>query len=80
MEQAAELKKMVNVASGGDKATGPAKKTNTSCPVWVHFRFSRDHKRGSANMEKALCTICPKKVVAKMSNRSISQMAIKFFF
>lgn len=52
MEQAGELRKMVNVI-GEDNVTGLVKKTSTSFTVSQHFMFSSDDK---SQQEKVKCT------------------------
>lgn len=51
--------------SGWDNVLGQVKKINTSVPVWQYLRFSPDGKDEPANMNKAMYTICLKKVVAR---------------
>ncbi len=63
-EQAAELKKTAN-ASGGDNVTGQVKKKNASDHVSENFRFNPNDEGELAKMNKAVCMICLKTVVAK---------------
>ncbi len=69
VEQAAKPRMIVNV-SGGHKITGLVKHKNSTLLVWEYFRFCPNDKGELGKIDKAMCDMCLRKVVAEKGNVS----------